>query len=162
MAALIKRTPSALSYAIERSCHNKAEIVAIDEREEGIRALLNLGHTFGHAIEAGVGYGVWLHGEAVAIGIAMAADLSARLGRLTQDQVARVIALLRCAGLPAQASITLDNKEWLRLMAVDKKVQDGRLRLILLNNLGEGVITDAVGPTLLQATLDAYSPRARA
>ena len=155
LEALLERQPEALSYAIERSCRNKAEIVAADERESGLRALLNLGHTFGHAIETGVGYGVWLHGEAVAAGICMAADLSARLGWLSPDQVARVLALLRRARLPVQPPPELGSEAFLQLMAVDKKVQDGRLRLILLKTLGEGVIADPVDSNLLRATLEA-------
>ena len=99
---LLERQPAALVYAIEQSCRNKAEIVAADERESGLRALLNLGHTFGHAIETGMGYGLWLHGEAVAAGIRMAADLSARLGWLQPDELERVIELLRRARLPVQ------------------------------------------------------------
>jgi 3-dehydroquinate synthase len=155
LEALLERQSEALSYAIERSCRNKAEIVAADERESGLRALLNLGHTFGHAIETGVGYGVWLHGEAVAAGICMAADLSARLGWLSSDQVARVSALLRRARLPVQSPPELSSEAFLRLMAVDKKVQDGRLRLVLLKQPGEGVIVDSVDTQLLQSTLDA-------
>ncbi len=155
MDALLERQPDALSYAIERSCRNKAEIVAADERESGLRALLNLGHTFGHAIETGVGYGVWLHGEAVAAGICMAVDLSARLGWLNPDQVARVSALLRRARLPVQPPPELSSEAFLQRIAVDKKVQDGRLRLILLKDLGEGVMVDPVDSNLLRATLDA-------
>jgi 3-dehydroquinate synthase len=154
MDALLERQPEALAYAIERSCRNKVEIIAADERESGLRALLNLGHTFGHAIETGVGYGVWLHGEAVATGMGMAADLSARLGWLSRDQVARISALLRRAQLPVQPPPELSSEAFLRLLAVDKKVQDGRLRLILLKNLGEGVIVDSVDSKLLRATLD--------
>lgn len=152
---LTAREPDALTDAIKRSCRNKAEMVALDEHEKGVRALLNLGHTFGHAIETGTGYSAWLHGEAVAVGMVMAADLSARLGWLGEAQVARVIALLRRARLPVQSPAELDSNALLRLMAVDKKVQDGRLRLILLKALGEAVIVDTVDPLLLRATLDA-------
>jgi len=154
--ALLDRDAAALTGAIERSCRNKAEIVALDERESGVRALLNLGHTFGHAIEAGVGYGVWLHGEAVAAGMVMAADLSARLGWLEPGQVRRITALLERARLPVQPPPVMTADDFLRLMAVDKKVQDGRLRFILLKAIGTAVIADAVDPDLLQATLTAW------
>ena len=159
MEALLQRNPTALAYAIQRSCANKAEIVAIDERESGIRAFLNLGHTFGHAIETGTGYGAWLHGEAVAVGIAMAAELSARLGWLKQSQVGRVITLLRRARLPVKPPATLNGEDFLRLMAVDKKVRNGRLRFILLKALGEAVIADDFDPELLRATLDTFLSR---
>jgi len=152
---LLERQPAALVYAIEQSCRNKAEIVVADERESGLRALLNLGHTFGHAIETGMGYGLWLHGEAVAAGIRLAADLSARLGWLQPDELERVVGLLRRARLPVQSPVELGNEEFLKLIAVDKKVQDGRLRLVLLQPLGHGVITGQVDPVLLRATLDA-------
>ena len=152
--ALLARDAAALSEAIERSCRNKAEIVAADERETGERALLNLGHTFGHAIETGVGYGKWLHGEAVAAGMVMAADLSARLGWLGQEQVERVRALLTCARLPLAPPPALTPEDFLRLMAVDKKVKDGQLRLILLRELGQGVIASAVDAQRLWETLE--------
>jgi 3-dehydroquinate synthase len=154
LEALLARDAAALSEAIERSCRNKAEIVAADERETGERALLNLGHTFGHAIETGVGYGEWLHGEAVAAGMVMAADLSARLGGLSQEQVARVRRLLARARLPLQPPPELTPGDFLRLMAVDKKVKDGRLRLILLRELGQGIIAEQVDPRFLQETLE--------
>lgn len=144
MDALLNRDPMALSTAIARSCQNKADIVAADEREAGERALLNLGHTFGHAIETGMGYGVWLHGEAVATGMLLAADLSARLGWLKQAQVARIQTLLARANLPLQPPTDLTADDFLQLMAVDKKVQDKGLRLVLLRDLGQAVITDDV------------------
>lgn len=155
LEALLAREAGALSEAIERSCRNKAEIVAADEREAGERALLNLGHTFGHAIETGAGYGVWLHGEAVAAGMALAADLSARLGWLSEEQVGRILALLERAHLPLAPPPDLTADDFLSLMAVDKKVQDGRLRLILLRGLGQGVIADDVDPVRLRETLEA-------
>ena len=155
LEALLAREAGALSEAIERSCRNKAEIVAADEREAGERALLNLGHTFGHAIETGAGYGVWLHGEAVAAGMALAADLSARLGWLSGEQVGRILALLERAHLPLAPPPDLTADDFLSLMAVDKKVQDGRLRLILLRGLGQGVIADDVDPVRLRETLEA-------
>ena len=142
--ALLAREGSALSEAIERSCRNKAEIVAADERETGERALLNLGHTFGHAIETGTGYGTWLHGEAVALGMVLAAELSARLGWLNEKQVERIRTLLDRARLPLAPPPDLSADDFLRLMAVDKKVKDGQLRLILPRGLGQSIIADDV------------------
>lgn len=141
MDGLMRRDDSLLTYAIERSCRDKAVIVASDEREtarEGGRALLNLGHTFGHAIETGAGYGVWLHGEAVAAGMVMAADLSRRLGWLTDADVRRVRSLLERARLPVRGEV-LGAARYLELMGHDKKVLAGRLRLVLLRRLGEAV-----------------------
>lgn len=138
---LMRRDDDLLAYAIERSCADKAAIVAADELEtatEGGRALLNLGHTFGHAIETGAGYGVWLHGEAVAAGMVMAAELSRRLGWLATGDVERVRALLRRAGLPIKGE-PLGAQRYLDLMGHDKKVLAGRLRLVLLKRLGEAV-----------------------
>ncbi|MEJ2591921.1 MAG: 3-dehydroquinate synthase, partial [Candidatus Thiodiazotropha sp.] len=142
MAKLLARDPMSLSTAIERSCRCKAAVVAADERESGRRALLNLGHTFGHAIETGMGYGEWLHGEAVAAGMCMAADLSRRLGWLTQDDQARTCALIERAGLPVKAPSAMSEKQFLELMAVDKKVLDGKLRLVLLKSIGEALVSD--------------------
>ncbi|NJN46662.1 MAG: 3-dehydroquinate synthase [Candidatus Competibacteraceae bacterium] len=153
MEALVARNPDALTHAILQSCRNKAQIVAADERESGIRALLNLGHTFGHAIETGLGYGAWLHGEAVAVGMCLAADLSARLGWLSVEQVARIIKLVQRAGLPVHSPAALSEEGFLRLMAMDKKVQGGRLHLILLKELGQGIVVDDIDPELLRATL---------
>lgn len=152
MEALVARDRGALSHAIERSCRNKADVVAADELEHGQRALLNLGHTFGHAIETGMGYGRWLHGEAVAAGMVMAADLSARLGWLSGDDVARVEKLLQRAKLPTRGP-ALSPAKMKALMAVDKKVQDGRVRLVLLKALGEAIVTDQFDPALLGQTL---------
>lgn len=140
---LIARDDEALAYAIERSCRNKAEVVANDEFEtakEGGRALLNLGHTFGHAIESGVGYGNWLHGEAVSAGTVMAAELSRRLGWLSDEDVDRVRRLLLRAGLPVHGPM-LGAERYLELMSHDKKVVDGRLRLVLLQSIGNAVTT---------------------
>ncbi|MEE4376196.1 MAG: 3-dehydroquinate synthase [Candidatus Competibacteraceae bacterium] len=153
MEALVERDPQALTHAILQSCRNKAQIVATDEREGGVRALLNLGHTFGHAIETGLGYGVWLHGEAVAMGLCLAADLSARLGWLSVEQVDRIKKLMQRARLPVHSPTALSIEDFLRLMAVDKKVQSGRLRLILLKELGRGIVVDDIDPALLHATL---------
>ncbi len=151
---LMARDAVALSIAIERSCRNKADVVAADETEAGQRALLNLGHTFGHAIETGSGYGSWLHGEAVAVGMMMAADLSRRLGWLSAADVARIGALITRARLPLQAPSSLDAARMLELMAVDKKVEDGLLRLVLLKAIGEAVITSDVPRSRLVETLN--------
>ena len=139
MARLVARDGDALAYAIECSCANKAEIVAADETEQGVRAILNLGHTFGHAIEAGMGYGEWLHGEAVAAGAMMAAELSRMRGWLTDADVARIEAIHRAAGLPVRGP-ALPIGQYLELMAHDKKVEGGRLRLVLLEGIGRAVI----------------------
>jgi len=150
---LLARDPEALAYAIHRSCRNKAEVVAADERESGVRATLNLGHSFGHAIETGMGYGNWLHGEAIAAGMMMASDLSRRLKWLSAADVARIEKLIRRARLPVRAPGTLSAARFLELMAVDKKVLDGRLRLVLLKRLGEAVVTDDYPRAELEATL---------
>lgn len=154
MEKLRARDPEALTHAIECSCRNKAEVVAEDETETGVRALLNLGHTFGHAIEAGLGYGEWLHGEAVAAGMVMAAELSRRIGWLSQADVARTAALLRRAGLPVRGPV-LGADRYMALMALDKKVASGKLRLILLEALGKGVIRDDAPETEVRAAIEA-------
>ncbi len=154
MAKLLARDPAALVYAVERSCQNKAEVVAADEHEHGVRAWLNLGHTFGHAIETGMGYGEWLHGEAIAAGSYMAADLSCRLGWLSQADVTRIEALLKQARLPVRGPKALSVERIMELMAVDKKVQDGRIRLVLLRSIGAATVTDEFDPALLTATLE--------
>ncbi|EXJ17102.1 3-dehydroquinate synthase [Imhoffiella purpurea] len=153
MAELLSRDPNALSHAIKRSCEIKALIVAEDELEAGQRALLNLGHTFGHAIEAGAGYGAWLHGEAVAVGTCMAANLSQRLGWLEDKDVERLRRLISCAGLPTEPPADLSPDQMLELMAVDKKVLDGKMRFVLLKELGEAIVTDEVDRDTLYATL---------
>ena len=137
--ALLARDPEALAHAIEVSCRHKAEVVANDETEQGERALLNLGHTFGHAIEAGLGYGTWLHGEAVAAGTVLAARLSARLGWLNASDVDRIVNLFAAAGLPVQ-SPPLGPDRYLELMAHDKKVVSGNMRLILLRAIGAAIV----------------------
>lgn len=139
---ILARNPDALAYAIERSCQNKAEVVAADEKEIGQRALLNLGHTFGHAIETGCGYGTWLHGEAIAIGMYMAAELSARLRWIEPGDVARTRELLEKSRLPTLPPADMDAGKFLQLMAVDKKVLAGKLRLVLLRGMGDAVVTD--------------------
>lgn len=150
---LLRRDSSAIEYAIERSCRIKAEIVGADERESGLRAILNFGHTFGHAIETGTGYGRYLHGEAVAIGMSRAADLSRRLGLLEEGEVARIIALIRRAGLPVASPPELDSQKFLELMAVDKKSLDGKLRLILLEAIGKATLPRSVPIEILKETL---------
>jgi 3-dehydroquinate synthase len=139
MEALRTREPAALAYAIRRCCELKAGVVAADERETGQRALLNFGHTFGHAIEAGVGYGEWLHGEAVAAGMVMASHLSARLGLLAEQDVERVRALVRRAGLPVRGP-DLPAERMLELMAVDKKALRGRTRFVVLESMGRAAL----------------------
>jgi 3-dehydroquinate synthase len=153
--ALLGLDAAALTHAIRRSCEIKAAIVAEDEHEHGRRALLNLGHTFGHAIETAAGYGAWLHGEAVAAGMLMAADLSARLGWLEPGDVARVRSLLQRAGLPVAAP-RIGAERGLELMGMDKKVLAGRIRLVLLRRLGEGVVAGDYPAEALQATLAAH------
>ena len=149
---LTAREPEALAYAVERSCRNKAEVVAQDERETGDRALLNFGHTFGHAIETGMGYGVWLHGEAVGAGMVMAARFSERLGLIRRADVERVIDILRRANIPLEAP-DLGVEKYLELMGHDKKVEGGRIKFILLRALGEAFICDQYDAHALQAVL---------
>ena len=153
MPALLARDTAALEYAVHRSCWNKAKIVAADERESGVRALLNLGHTFGHAIEAGMGYGVWLHGEAVAAGMAMAADLSCRMGWLSAEELARTVALLQAAKLPVKGA-RLGAQRYIELMSSDKEVEAGTIRFVLLKRIGEAVMHANVDAGLLQQVLE--------
>ncbi len=155
MPALRARDAEALAYAIERSCHDKARVVSADEREAGQRALLNLGHTFGHAIETGMGYGEWLHGEAVATGMCLAADLSRRLGWITDAELSRTRELVSRAGLPVDPPSDIGVDRFLELMAVDKKVLDGRLRLVLLKGIGKAVVTGGFPLQALRDTLEA-------
>jgi len=157
--ALLARDKQALAYAIERSCINKAEIVAEDETETGVRATLNLGHTFGHAIETGAGYGKYLHGEAVAIGTCQAADLSKRKGWLDEQEVVRIIALFQKAKLPVEPPPQIDSDRFLELMAVDKKNVDGQIRLILLQKIGIATLPVDVDKHLLEMTLKTYGRR---
>ena len=139
--ALLARDPAVLSEAILRSCQNKADVVAEDETEQGSRALLNLGHTFGHAIETATGYSSWLHGEAVATGMVMAAQFSADLGWLPQTDVDALSVLLARAGLPVKPPAGMTASRCRELMALDKKVHDGSLRLVLLRAIGQAVVT---------------------
>lgn len=152
MARLVALDPTMLALAIERSCRAKAAVVMADEREAGIRALLNFGHTFGHAIEAGAGYGNWLHGEAVGVGMLMAADLSSRLGLLAPPAEERLRRLVAAAGLPTEAP-ALEADRFLELMAVDKKAQGGRIRFVLLRALGRAEILADIPEAQLRATL---------
>ena len=152
MERLVARETQALTYAIYHACRNKAEVVAADERESGQRALLNLGHTFGHAIEAGMGYGNWLHGEAVAAGTMLAAELSRRLGYLTDTDLRRIAALFERARLPVKAP-ALGVETYLAYMGVDKKVEEGRIRFVLLERLGSAFVTAEVPAEVLRATL---------
>ncbi|HEX4986654.1 MAG TPA: 3-dehydroquinate synthase [Burkholderiales bacterium] len=152
MEKLMERDAQSLAHAVKRSCENKALVVAADEREEGQRALLNLGHTFGHAIEAGLGFGEWLHGEAVAAGMVLAARLSQRMGMLAAEEVARIAQLLRRAQLPVAAP-DLGEARYLDLMGHDKKVEDGRLRLVLLESLGKAVVSSDFGMDRLREIL---------
>src|SRR5574340_704353 len=149
---LVARDTGAWQYAIARSCENKAEVVAADERESGERALLNLGHTFGHAIESGMGYGNWLHGEGVAAGTIMAADLSQRLGWIGEQDVTRIRRLFERARLPVVAP-ALGSGKYLEYMGLDKKVEGGKMRFVLLKEIGRAVIYGDVPEMLLRQTL---------
>jgi 3-dehydroquinate synthase len=142
MDRLVARESEALAYVIEQSCRNKADVVALDEREDGARALLNFGHTFGHAIEAGTGYGSWLHGEAVAAGMVLAARLSRELGYLDDDDVARITRVLERAHLPVTPP-DLGPDRYFELMGHDKKVENGRVKFILLEEIGKAFVSEA-------------------
>tara|TARA_R110002072_G_scaffold45422_7_gene126391 strand:+ start:14968 stop:16038 length:1071 start_codon:yes stop_codon:yes gene_type:complete len=151
---LIKSFDSnALAYAIKTSCACKAKVVEADEKEGGVRALLNLGHTFGHAIENHEGYGVWLHGEAVGAGMMMAAELSFLQGWIDSDTLARIKKLLETANLPVSGPEGMLTNEYLKLMSVDKKVMDGELRLVLLKSIGDAIITNEFSEDLLRQVL---------
>jgi len=152
MEDLLAGDPPALAHAVRRCCEIKAAVVAEDERETGVRALLNFGHTFGHAIESGLGYGTWLHGEAVAAGMVMAADLSHRLGLIAQSEVERIIALLRRASLPV-APPDIAPERLLQLMGADKKAEGGKLRFVLLDAIGGASVRGDVPAAPLQQAL---------
>jgi 3-dehydroquinate synthase len=149
---LLARDRAALEYAVQRSCELKAQVVAADERESGRRAILNFGHTFGHAIEAGVGYGEWLHGEAVAAGMVMAAELSARAGTLRREDAERVKALIARAGLPMQGP-KLGIERYLELMQVDKKAAAGKVRFVLLDGLGRATLRGGLDDKLVRESI---------
>ena len=155
MPALMRQEETVLAQAVEHCCRMKAEIVESDEKEQGIRAWLNLGHTFGHAIEAEMGYGVWLHGEAVAAGMVLACRLSEQLGQISAADTERVIRLLQQANLPTEPPrFTFDR--WLEHMWHDKKISSGVMQFITLERLGRAAITSVSQPELLRATLNPY------
>lgn len=154
--ALLAREPAALAHAVRRSCELKAAVVGADEREGGLRAILNFGHTFGHAIEAALGYGRWLHGEAVGCGMVMAADLSARLGLVPAAFVERLRRLVARAGLPVLAPRAIGEARWLELMGVDKKAEGGELRFVLIEAPGRAVVRGAPAAAV-RATIAACS-----
>ena len=152
--ALLAREVQALAYAVRRSCEIKAWVVGQDERESGLRAILNFGHTFGHAIEAGMGYGAWLHGEAVGAGMIMAAELSCRLGLVDTAFVARLTTLVQRAGLPVRGPVidTIDNAgRYLELMRVDKKSEGGEIRFVLIDGPGQAVMRAAPDMLVINA-----------
>ena len=152
---LLELDCDAVEYAVEQSCLCKAEIVASDEHEKnGQRALLNLGHTFGHAIETGMGYGNWLHGEAVGCGMVIAAQFSEKLGWLSNQDVSKISHLISAAKLPTQLPKELTPDKMIELMSIDKKVKDGKLHLVLLKDIGEAVLTNKFSQDLLYATLN--------
>lgn len=153
---LLARDKEALAFAVHRSCANKAEVVVADEREAGERALLNLGHTFGHAIETGLGYGEWLHGEAVAAGTLIAAELSCILGWLTAEDVSRIEKIFLRAGLPVLGA-PLGAERYLELMRHDKKVQDGKMRLVLLQKIGQAVMSDVASDAQICTAIELRS-----
>ena len=157
MPRLLAREEAALAEAIERSCACKAQVVAADEREGGLRAILNLGHTFGHAIETAQGYGSWLHGEAVATGMLMAMELSARRGWIAAEEVGSLRRLLSLAQLPVSPPPDMSPEQFLDLMGRDKKVIDGRLRLVLLRAMGQACIVDDASETELIALFDSLA-----
>ena len=142
MARLLARDPAALAHVIQRSCEIKADVVRQDEREGGLRAILNFGHTFAHAIENGLGYGEWLHGEAVGCGMIQAAELSRRVLGLSSDSVQRIAALVQASGCPVTPP-AFDKSRWLELMQVDKKAEGGTLRFVLLDKIGSAKVQPA-------------------
>jgi len=154
IAKLLARDRAALNHAVRRSCELKAQVVGADEREAGLRAILNFGHTFGHAIEAGMGYGEWLHGEAVAAGMVMAAELSMRAGLLSREDASRAKALIARAGLPVKGP-ALATERYLELMQVDKKAAGGKMRFILLDGLGHATQRGDLDPRLIRDSIAA-------
>ncbi|MGO3892610.1 MAG: 3-dehydroquinate synthase [Paenalcaligenes sp.] len=152
--ALVKRDPAALAYAVQRSCEVKAEVVSADERESGLRALLNLGHTFGHAIEAGLGYGKWLHGEAVGCGMIMAAELSVACCGFPAEKVQRVRELVKNIGCPTVPP-SWPAERWIELMGIDKKAEGGQLRFVLMSDIGKSHV-QAVAPEIVATVLEGF------
>lgn len=150
---LLALDESSLRYAIQRSCEIKAAVVASDERESGVRAILNFGHTFGHAIEGALGYGVYLHGEAVAIGMCMATELSVKQGWLEITWLERLHRVLKKIGLPTESPAEMTQAQWLDWMSVDKKIMDKKLRLVLLQGCGRAIVTDQFNDDLLLQVL---------
>ena len=155
LASLLGGDAEALTHAVVRSCEIKAAVVGEDERETGLRAILNFGHTFGHAIESGLGYGQWVHGEAVAAGMVMAADLSARAGMIGQDDAERIRTLIARAGLPVAGPASIPPDRYLELMAVDKKASRGKIRFVLLEKPGSAVVRGDLPQGMVEATLRA-------
>jgi len=157
MTALMRRDPGALAHAVRRSCEIKADVVGQDEREAGLRAILNFGHTFGHAIEAGLGYGQWLHGEAVGCGMVMALDLSRRLGHVDESWVRRMTALLRQAQLPTVGP-DLGPDRYLELMRLDKKAEAGEIKFVLIERPGLATVRGAPDDLVRQVIADCCRP----
>lgn len=153
---LTQRDPVALAYAIEQSCRDKAAIVAADEKESGKRALLNLGHTFGHAIETATGYGQWLHGEAIAVGMLMAADISQRLEYINEQDMKRIVSILERTNLPTKPPKEMTVTQFIDLMLRDKKALNGVIRLVLLRSIGDAFISDNYERSVLEQTLEAF------
>ncbi len=154
ITGLMQKDVALLSQAIMVSCQTKADVVAIDEKESGIRAILNLGHTFGHAIESAMGYGNWLHGEAVSAGMVMAVDLSLRHGWINEEIQSRTIKLLEQANLPVRPPQDMTIDQYMNIMAIDKKVDQGIIKLVLLKDLGKAIISDDYDTELLNQTLE--------
>ena len=157
--SILEREPASLAHAIEVSCRSKAEVVAKDERETGIRAILNFGHTFGHAIETWLNYKKWLHGEAVAVGMVMAADLSRRLNLLSAHQASQVEQIIKRTGLPVLPPVGMSTTDFLEAMSLDKKVQGKTIRIIVLDGIGKAEIKDDYDFAELKNTLDAFTSR---
>ena len=154
MQQLLAREVDAIAYAVEYSCRAKSAVVAADERESAARALLNFGHTFGHGIEHALGYGVWLHGEAVGAGMAMAARMSQRLGQISSADCERAVALIASAGLPIAPPSNLDSSELLTAMLIDKKNKKGRIRLVLMSEVGRAELCDDYPSPVLTSVLE--------
>ncbi|ADZ92928.1 3-dehydroquinate synthase [Marinomonas mediterranea] len=152
--ALMSLDAERITESIYKSCEAKAKVVALDEREGGIRAILNLGHTFGHAIETEMGYGAWLHGEAVAAGMVLAVDLSCRMGNVSSEELVRTVNLLKAANLPVLPPQNMTKDAFLSRMILDKKVLDGNLRLVLLESLGDAITTSDFPEDYFNACLE--------